>query len=182
MSRVRVLGADRAAALSALPLTYDGPGRLAGTSRPGFHTFSRSLVLDGVSMEAAAEALLGWRAHTGAGLAVRASAPRVDEGVVAELGLGLTAGRVAPVAPVRVVDVVDEPGRRGFAYGTLPGHPEDGEESFVLEALPDGRVRFTVAATSRPASWPARVGGPVARAAQHWMAGRYLRACRDAAR
>ena len=31
-------------------------------------------------------------------------------------------------APCRVVYVVDEPDRRGFAYGTLPGHPEiDGE-------------------------------------------------------
>jgi uncharacterized protein (UPF0548 family) len=30
--------------------------------------------------------------------------------------------------PCRVVYVLDEPERRGFAYGTLPGHPESGEE------------------------------------------------------
>jgi uncharacterized protein (UPF0548 family) len=30
--------------------------------------------------------------------------------------------------PCRVVYVVDEPRRAGFAYGTLPGHPEIGGE------------------------------------------------------
>jgi uncharacterized protein (UPF0548 family) len=32
---------------------------------------------------------------------------------------------------------VDEPGRRGFAYGTLPGRPETGEEAFVVEKTND---------------------------------------------
>ena len=39
--------------------------------------------------------------------------------------------------PCRVVYVVDEPDRRGFAYGTLPGHPESGEELFLVRYDPD---------------------------------------------
>ena len=39
-------------------------------------------------------------------------------------------------APCRVVYVVDEPDRRGFAYGTLPGHAESGEERFVVRYDP----------------------------------------------
>jgi uncharacterized protein (UPF0548 family) len=88
----------------------------------------------------------------------------------------LGAGPVALRIPCRVVDVVDEPDRRGFVYGTLPGHPECGEESFVLERRPDGAIAFTVAAFSRPATLLARIGGPAARGMQRFMTGRYLAA------
>lgn len=178
--RVEALDAERAAVLATAPLTYGPPGGFAGTRRPGFHVLSRSLVMEGATLEACADVVLGWGVHTGAGIAVRASSPRVGPGVVADLRLGV--GSLALVAPVRVVEVVDEPGRRGFAYGTLVGHPEVGEESFVLTVGPDGRVVFTVAATSRPGSRAARLGGPVARRLQAWTAGRYLRACLAAAR
>ena len=40
-------------------------------------------------------------------------------------------------APCRVVYVIDEPDIRGFAYGTLPGHPESGEERFVGAPRPE---------------------------------------------
>ena len=75
-----------------------------------------------------------------------------------------------------MVELVDEPRRRGFSYGTLTGHPETGEERFLLERLDDGRVTLTITAISRPASTLARLGGPLTRAAQRWMTQRYLRA------
>ncbi len=86
-------------------------------------------------------------------------------------------GTRSPVGgiPCRVVDIIDESQRQGFAYGTLPGHPEAGEERFVLEQLEDGRIRFTITAYSRPASRLARLGGPIGRAAQSFMTKRYLR-------
>lgn len=56
-------------------------------------------------------------------------------------------------APVRVVYVVDEPNRKGFAYGTLPGHPESGEESFIVERTDDGSVWLAITALSRPSKW-----------------------------
>ncbi len=80
-------------------------------------------------------------------------------------------------APCRVVYVVDEPLRQGFAYGTLLGHPECGEESFVIEMDPDtGAVTARIIAFSRPVHWLVRLGGPLGRAAQSAMARRYLRA------
>jgi uncharacterized protein (UPF0548 family) len=71
------------------------------------------------------------------------------------------------------VYVLDEPNRFGFAYGTLAGHPERGEESFVVSLASD-RVTFDVVAFSRPASALARFGAPVARAVQTRVTRRYL--------
>jgi uncharacterized protein (UPF0548 family) len=51
--------------------------------------------------------------------------PLVSPGTTARLTV--KAFGIGFKAPVRVVYVVDEPTRRGFAYGTLPGHPESGE-------------------------------------------------------
>jgi len=74
------------------------------------------------------------------------------------------------------VTVVDEPRRQGFAYGTLPGHPERGEESFIVELGDDDTVSLVITAFSRPASLLARATGPIAGLAQHNMTNRYLRA------
>lgn len=90
--------------------------------------------------------------------------------------LGIGIGRLRLRAPCRVVYLVDEPEHRGFAYGTLPGHPESGEERFTVEFLPDGRVELTILAFSKPAVWWSRLGGPVNRLAQSFVTARYLRA------
>lgn len=66
----------------------------------------------------------------------------------------------------RIVYVVDDPTKFGFAYGTLPGHAECGEELFMVEKTPDGIVRYTLKAFSRPRVWVARLGYPIARAYQ----------------
>jgi uncharacterized protein (UPF0548 family) len=80
-------------------------------------------------------------------------------------------------APCRVVYVVDEPDRRGFAYGTLPGHAESGEELFLVRfdsATED--VIAEVAAFSRHATWWSRLASPVTSLIQRIVTGRYLRA------
>jgi len=79
-------------------------------------------------------------------------------------------------APARVVYVVDEPKRKGFAYGTLPGHPEDGEEAFIVSQRTDESVWLTIRAFSRPSSrwWWAVY--PALRVAQWYYTRRYLRA------
>ena len=79
-------------------------------------------------------------------------------------------------APIRVVYVVDEPNRRGFAYGTLPGHPESGEESFVVEHLADDSVWVVIRAFSRPSKPVFWLGYPVLRFMQARATKRYLRA------
>jgi uncharacterized protein (UPF0548 family) len=49
--------------------------------------------------------------------------------------------------------------RFGFAYGTLPDHPERGEERFLVEwSQADDSVWYDLLAISRPGHWLARVG------------------------
>ncbi len=72
--------------------------------------------------------------------------------------------------------VISEPARRGFAYGTLPGHLERGEEAFIIGHHPDGTVTFTITAFTRPATPLATAAGPMGRAIQRRLTARYLRA------
>jgi uncharacterized protein (UPF0548 family) len=123
----------------------------------------------------AGDAVLGWRMHEAAGVRMRASAPRAAPGVTVTSELGI--GPVRLVAPCRVVWTVDDDGRAGFGYGTLPGHPECGEEAFVVRRDPDG-VWFTVTAFSRPARWYTRAAGPIVPLFQRAYAHRLGRALR----
>jgi len=66
----------------------------------------------------------------------------------------------------RIVYVIDSQDKFGFAYGTLPGHAECGEELFMVEKTPDGKVRYILKAFSRPRVWVARLVYPIARAYQ----------------
>jgi uncharacterized protein (UPF0548 family) len=66
----------------------------------------------------------------------------------------------------RIVYVIDNEHQFGFAYGTLPGHVECGEELFIVEKDEAGRVRYRLRAFSRPRFWLARLAYPVARAYQ----------------
>jgi uncharacterized protein (UPF0548 family) len=95
---------------------------------------------------------------------------------------GDTAWIVIPVvgpwgvrSPARVVYVIDEPNRKGFAYGTLPGHPESGEEAFVVDQSADGSVWLTITAFSRPSAWYWWALYPVLRVFQEYYTRRYLR-------
>ena len=70
----------------------------------------------------------------------------------------------------RIVYVVDESGsisKFGFAYGTLPGHVESGEERFLIEwNQGDDGVWFDILAFSRPNHFSARLGYFVVRRLQ----------------
>ena len=78
------------------------------------------------ALEHAAEAVMRWDLQRGAGLRVVAGGARAVEGAPVTVRLGL--GPFGVDAPCVVVYTVDEPRRRGSAYGTLPGHPKTGEE------------------------------------------------------
>ena len=64
----------------------------------------------------------------------------------------------------RIVYVVDEEGpicRFGFAYGTLPGHMETGEERFLIEwDRASGEVSYDILAFSRPRHILSRLAYP----------------------
>ena len=68
----------------------------------------------------------------------------------------------------RIVYTIDETTagytRFGFAYGTLPGHIEEGEERFLVEwRHADDSVWYDILAFSQPRHWLVRLGYPVAR-------------------
>jgi uncharacterized protein (UPF0548 family) len=76
--------------------------------------------------------------------------------------------------PVRVVFVVDEPERRGAAFGTLPGHPLAGEELFLVERRDDDSVWLTVRIFSKPAGGFWTLVLPALRLVQAVLVRRYL--------
>ncbi|MFE9613318.1 DUF1990 domain-containing protein [Streptomyces sp. NPDC006012] len=136
---------------------------------PGFHSLHvRSRIGEGEEVfQSAVETLFTWRMHRAMGVGIETDADRAATGVDVTVTL---AGLLK--APCRVVWTLSEPRRTGWAYGTLEGHPESGEEAFVVDRTGDGTVWLTVAAFSRPQKWYTRAGGPAARAVQQAYAHR----------
>lgn len=66
----------------------------------------------------------------------------------------------------RIVYVIDEPRRFGFAYGTLPGHVERGEERFLVERADDDGVWYDILAFSQPRHLLTKLGYPLVRRLQ----------------
>jgi uncharacterized protein (UPF0548 family) len=169
------MAAETVARLRGAPLTYAAVGQTAGELPAGYRHIRRSAVIGSgqEAFAAATAALLTWQVHLRAGLQVCASTTGAEPGSVVLLGAG--AGPIRVHAPCRVVYVTDEPARRGFAYGTLPGHPETGEEAFLVSRTDDGTVTFTITGFSRPATPLARMTAPLGRAIQDRITTRYLR-------
>ena len=167
---VQLLPAARAAELKSVPFTYAEVGATAGELPAGYRTISRRVRVS-IGFDEAADRLMGWRVQEGSGFRVSASSARVEPESVVVLSLG-------PIrVPCRVVYVVDEPDRRGFAYGTLPGHAESGEELFLVRYDPSTEdVSAVVTAFSRHATWWSRLASPVTRLVQAAVTARYLRA------
>jgi len=165
--------------LPGLALTYHDVGATAGDLPSGYgHVEVEGVLGHGrLTYRRAVEALMTWQMHQRAGLSPVVDAARAAVGghVVQRIGVG----RWRIDAPCRVVAVVDEPDRSGFAYGSLPGHPVSGEERFVVHIDDDGTVRLSIRAFSRPALWWA-AAGPLTRQAQRLAARWYVRALRRA--
>jgi len=84
------------------------------------------------------------------------------------------------VNAARIVYVVDEPKRFGFAYGTLPGHIEMGEELFLVEHTPEDLVVYSILAVSKPRAPLARIANPWVRREQRRFGRESLAAMRRA--
>lgn len=66
----------------------------------------------------------------------------------------------------KIVYVIDEPNQYGFAYGTLPGHIESGEELFLVSKDNIGNVYYEIKAFSKPRHWLSKIGYPLVRLLQ----------------
>lgn len=157
-------------------LSYPEVGiSLGGPDLAGYHRLRevREVGKGEATFSAAERAIRGWAGHKHLGAVLEPNQPPLepDQTLVQAL-------RVWPIwvtAACRIVAVVDEENRFGFAYGTLPHHPERGEESFLAVRDPGtGLVRLEINASSRPNTFVARLGGPLGRLFQRWMARRYL--------
>src|SRR4051794_8901616 len=136
------------AEMQSAPLSYPEHRATAGPLPIGYsHLRRRTRVGAGPgALERAGDALHRWQMHSDAGLIVAADGP-AQTGRTVVLGLGRP---LSLVLPCRVVWAIEEEHRRGFAYGTLPGHPECGEESFVVERDAEGEIWLEVTAFSKP--------------------------------
>src|SRR5690625_7836419 len=93
--------------------------------------------------------------HARSGLRVLASDVPMLEGSVVVLRLGL--GPISFSAPCRVLELIDEPTRRGCVYGTLPRHPESGVDRFVVSRPDDHQARWRIDGYSRAQSEACRI-------------------------
>lgn len=152
---------------AALDFSYPGVGLIrSGTAPAGFDLDVNSVELgQGEAVWAAAqEAIRQWQMFPG------------DWAYVRPVNIPIRVGEmVAVVARIlgiwwlnscRVVCVLESDRQFGFAYGTLPGHAECGEELFLVERADDGTVRYSLRAFSRPRHWLARLAYPMTRAYQ----------------
>jgi uncharacterized protein (UPF0548 family) len=156
-----------------MKLTYREVGATAGPLPAGYHHVVKSAVIGHGRrrFDDAAATVMAWGMLRGAGVRVDPTTEVAAVGSEVLVGLG-------PVrAPCRVVYVIDEDDRRGFAYGTLPGHPESGEELFAVRFDPaSGEVHAEVVAFSRHATWWSKLGSPVTALMQRIITSRYLTA------
>ena len=161
--------------LAVRPFTYAEQGATQGAFPPGYdHDRNRICIGTGPdAFEAGREALRGWR-HFPAGwthIYPERAALREGEDIVMLFRLfGLWWHNAC-----RIVYVIDEPRRFGFAYGTVVGHVECGEELFLVSMDEEGNVWYQLEAFSRPAIWATRLAYPLARHHQRRFARQSLR-------
>lgn len=178
-----LLRATDPASLADVPLNYPEVGGTGAAELPaGYRTGTYSAVVGSgrADFERATAAVLGWRAQRSVGFRVRADGPAGRPGTVVVLTAGLP--RLGYDLPCRVVWARTEGDEQGFAYGTLTGHPESGEERFTVRLLPDGAVVFEIRVFFRLASRAARSAGPLSLLLQRLGTQRYVVAIGRAAR
>lgn len=168
---------------SVLPFSYTEVGATHGGApdAPAGYVVDRYRVRLGEGEEAfgrAVAALRAWRMFDLGWTRLLPGDASIEEGVtVAVLArhLGFRSLNAA-----RIVYLVEDSGsvvRRGFAYGTLPGHAARGEERFTVQwDRRSDAVHYDVLAISRPNHPLAWLGYPLVR----WLQRRFARDSRAA--
>ncbi|MGD0592238.1 MAG: DUF1990 domain-containing protein [Acidimicrobiales bacterium] len=159
---------DRPVSYAEVGATRDG--RLVS----GYRHVAREVVTGAGddAFDRSVERLRSWAPLRAAGLRLWPPDASIREGV--DVAATKRLGLLHVVVLCRIVYVVEDPDRYGFAYGTLPGHPEEGEELFCVTKQANGDVVFRIVAFSRPADVLTRLGGPLGRRVQRRMTDRYL--------
>src|SRR5699024_7171619 len=178
------------------PKTLTDPLSPRWIERPdGYRSFESAYFVGRgqVTFDRCAEELLHWEVKIRSGFDIEVGGrgetrtgeigsqpPRVEAGQEPTIRVRLGPFRLPE--PSRVIDVFEPTRRCGFTYGTKPGHPSTGEESFILIRTPDDRVFRVLRAVSRAAAGIWRRGDPFVRLAQVIYRRRYGRALRVGSR
>ncbi|MFO0936774.1 MAG: DUF1990 domain-containing protein [Gemmataceae bacterium] len=152
---------------SRLSCSYSPVGCTTSNRCPEGYVADRAVTIIGQGredFESACYALRAWKQFPSAWTFVDPPDSRIEVDTVVTM-MARTYG-LWTLNACRIVDVIDEPNRFGFAYGTLPGHVESGEERFLVSMLETGEVQYEILAFSRPHHWLVRLGYPLARLAQ----------------
>src|SRR5215213_10105471 len=163
-----------------LPFTYSEVGA-TNTTPPARYNVDHNRIRLGqgeATYQRAVEALKNWRQFDLGWVTI------VPRGVEVKVGLTVAVKARAfgrwSLNACRVVYVIDESRRFGFAYGTLPDHVECGEERFLIEWLPDDSVWYDILAFSRPQHPLVKLSRPLARMLQKRFARDSLNRMRSA--
>jgi uncharacterized protein (UPF0548 family) len=155
----------------SLDVTYSGIGSTQGTPPSGYvvdHT--RAKLGEGEAVFQTAQAALRQWAHFQLGWVhpCWTDTPIEPNQTVAILArvFGLWS-----LNACRIIYIVQDEEKFGFAYGTLPDHVESGEERFTVEWNPDDdSVCYDILAFSRPNHFLTRMAYPVTRRLQQRFA------------
>ena len=153
-----------------LQFTYSLTGATRGEDAPsGFYRdHNRTKLGAGTeTFQRAVTALRGWKQFDLGWVSIVTPDVAIETGAVVAVRAhtfgfwSLNASRI-----VYVIDETEPLRRFGFAYGTLPGHVECGEERFTVEHHADGSVFYDIFAFSRPRQVLVRMSVPIVRALQ----------------
>ena len=157
-------------AQAKLPFTYSAVGATATTPPAGYvvdHT--RIKLGEGEPVfQLARAALQRWEQFRLGWVEAWSQNNRIQVGeVVAVMGRAIGLWWLNACLIVYVVDESGPITKFGFAYGTLPGHVESGEERFLIEwDRSDNSVWYDILAFSKPNHFLTRLGYPMVRRTQ----------------
>ena len=152
-----------------------GSAYFVGRGQDTFDRCAEELLHWEVKIRSGFDIEVGGRGETRTG-EIGSQPPRVEAGQEPTIRVRLGPFRLPE--PSRVIDVFETTRRCGFTYGTKPGHPITGEESFILIRTPDDRVFLVLRSVSRAGAGIWRLGEPFVRLAQVIYRRRYGRALR----
>lgn len=153
-----------------LPFTYAAVGATAAKPPAGYMV-DRTRIKLGTGetvFQSAVDALCRWEQFRLGWVEVWPTNTPIQEGkTVAVVGRVFGTRWINACRIVYRVDTTGPIQRFGFAYGTLPGHVESGEERFLVEwNQEDDSVWYDILAFSRPNHFLTRLGYPVVRRLQ----------------
>lgn len=145
--------------------SYDAVGATRGPSPPAGYVVDHNVELLGrgrEDFEKSKQAIRDWKMFEVPGLELI----RNDTPIAPGRNVALFAHHLGfhSLSSCRIVYVIDEKDRFGFAYGTLNEHAESGEERFTVEFHPaTGEVWYDIYAFSRPGHIFVKLGYPYGR-------------------